>query len=86
MKTHYRDNEHVDYMDDVLEPGMVDKSGHRHPSDPEYIPWDDSLEKILFDTVYEWGRAGVVTNHKAPFYQALVQEMVKMGMRHDKQH
>jgi hypothetical protein len=80
MKTHYQDTEHVDFMDGVIEPGDVDKDGHRHPTDPLHIPWDSSLEQLLFNTVYEWGRNGVQVDHTAPFYQALVKEMTKLGM------
>lgn len=31
----------------------------------------------LFDTVYQWGRAGVRTNHNAPIFQRLLDGIIK---------
>lgn len=33
---------------------------------------DKDLEKELFDTVYHWGKVGVIVNENAPTFQKLI--------------
>ena len=34
----------------------------------------DKKSQKLFDTVYQWGRIGVITDHKSPYFIKLLEE------------
>jgi hypothetical protein len=36
---------------------------------------DKTLEEELFETVYQWGRVGIVVNHMAPTYRRMVNDI-----------
>ena len=43
------------------------------------------LEKELFEMVYQWGKVGVVTNHKCFAFRSAMQENIKQALAEERE-